>query len=119
MFTTLCSKSVARNFAIAVVLADGGVKHARIDNDYGATPASSGQQARFTLNNRRFASIPDIVEYYIGESLLTVPYRATYLHEQWFQGDLGTDEVEELLTGTAVGTFVVRFDSDHNTTDER
>ena len=90
------------NFAIAVKSPDGDVKHARID--HGPTPAK-----RFEIDGRGFATLDALVKQLVSAGDLKSAFRATYYREPWFQGDLSELEASEVLSGSAPGTFLVRF----------
>eukprot|EP01119_Soliformovum_irregulare_P017626 TRINITY_DN5265_c0_g1_i3.p1 TRINITY_DN5265_c0_g1~~TRINITY_DN5265_c0_g1_i3.p1 ORF type:complete len:712 (-),score=239.28 TRINITY_DN5265_c0_g1_i3:707-2842(-) len=91
------------SFALAFTAAPHSVTHVMIrTTPEGFTISEEGEE-------KLFKSVDLIVNYY--NSVLKIPFDSTLPEEEWFYGDLGGPEAEELLRGKKAGTFLIRFSS--------
>jgi SH2 domain len=69
----------------------------------------SGLRVRTSYSEQVFPTLDDVIGHF-AQTFLT-PFATNLTKEPWFHGDLSSEEVEELLRGQPVGTFLIRFSS--------
>jgi len=105
-FLVRFSKSKPGSFALAFVQT-GGVKHILVES---AMPEGLKISEQISSGSTRvFKNIDEILNHY--KFVLKFPYVDTVSQKPWFHGDLSAEEANELLSDSAVGTFLVRFSS--------
>lgn len=108
-FLIRLSSSQPGSFALAFSVEQNGEKsccHILINS---CGPHGYQVQEQENQGYRTFKTLHEIVDYY--GVFLQYPFSSTFPFENWFEGDISSQEAAAVLTGMKPGTFLVRFSS--------